>query len=167
MRVALAIVVPLVAALLQGSLVPFITVAGARPNLVVLVAACSAIAAGAREGVWWAFAGGIASDLLSGGPLGAGALSALIPVAAAGVGDPVLRPRSVITGALIVAAATGAAAVLYALVLAVSGVTVPDLAAVIAGAVGASAYNGALAIATYPLFRMARRTGEKQASFGW
>jgi len=37
-RFALAIVIPLAAALLQGSVVPFVSIAGARPNLPVLVA---------------------------------------------------------------------------------------------------------------------------------
>jgi len=103
-RVALAIVVPLVAALLQGSVVPFIAVGGARPNLVVLVAASWSVAAGAREGLWWAFVGGLAADLLSGGPLGAQALAALLPVTLVGLSDPSLRARSAPTGAVLVGA---------------------------------------------------------------
>src|SRR5689334_14978546 len=98
MRVALALAIPVTAALLQGSLVPFITVAGARPNLPLLVAASWSVAAGAREGVWWAFIGGLAADLLSGGPLGALALAALGPVAAVGLAEQTPgRPRTVLT----------------------------------------------------------------------
>ena len=165
MRVALAIVVPLVAALLQGSVVPFITVAGARPNLVVLAAASWAVAAGPREAVWWAFLGGLAADLLSGGPVGALALAALLPVAALGLADTPQRPRSVATGALLVGFASFAAGVVYVIVLALAGVSLPDLPAVLAATVSGAIYNAALALATYPLCRMVRRSTGKQASF--
>src|SRR2546425_10729661 len=57
-------------------------IGAAHPSLPLLVAGAWALAAGAREAVWWAFVGGVASDLLSGGPLGATALATLPPVAA-------------------------------------------------------------------------------------
>ena len=167
MRVALATLVPLAAAVLQGSLVPFITIAGAHPNLVVLVAASWAVAAGAREAVWWAFLGGLAADLLSGGPLGALALAALIPVAAVGLGDIERRPRAVLGGALLVGGASLAATVLYLVILGLAGVTTGALSLLLATAVSGAIYNGVLALATFPLFRNLRRTTEKQASFGW
>lgn len=165
MRVALAIVVPLVAALLQGSVVPFIAVAGARPNLVVLAAASWAVAVGPREAIWWAFLGGLAADLLSGGPVGAMALASLLPVAALGLSESQGRPRSVLTGALLVGVASAAAGVIYAVVLALAGVQIPELPVALAGVVSSGIYNAILAIATYPLCRMARRGTEKQASF--
>ncbi len=165
MRVALAIVVPLAAALLQGSVVPFVAVGGARPNLVVLAAACWAVAAGSREAIWWAFLGGITVDLLSGGPLGAAALSALVPVAALGLTEAHGRPRSVLGAAVLVGVASLAAGFLYLGTLAVVGVTVGDLALIVGGVVSGAVYNGILAIATYPLFRTLRRSTEKQASF--
>ena len=166
MRVALAIVVPLAAALLQGSVVPFIAVGGARPNLVVLVAASWALAAGAREAVWWAFLGGIAVDLLSGGPLGATAVSALIPVAVLGLTEAEGRPRALFSGAVLVGVASLAAGLIYLGCLALAGTAVGDLPLIVAAVVSGAAYNGVLAIATYPLFRTLRRSTEKQASFG-
>jgi rod shape-determining protein MreD len=165
-RVALAIAVPLAAALLQGSVVPFIGVAGARPNLVVLVAASWAVAAGPREAVWWAFLGGLAADLLSGGPVGALALASLLPVAALGLTDG-QRSRSVLTGALLVGVASLAAGFLYLLILALAGTRLVEVPVLLATAVSGALYNGVLAIATYPLCRMVRRSTEKQASFGW
>ena len=165
MRVALAIVVPLAAALLQGSVVPFIAVAGARPNLVVLAAASWAVAIGPREAIWWAFFGGLAADLLSGGPVGALALAALLPVAALALADTQGRSRSVLTGALLIGLTSVAAGVIYVAVLALAGVQLPELPVLIAGAVSGGIYNAILAIATYPLCRMARRNSEKQASF--
>jgi rod shape-determining protein MreD len=165
-RVALAIVVPLVAALLQGTVVPFIAIAGLRPNLVVLVAACWSVAAGAREGVWWAFIGGVAADLLSGGPLGAQALAALVPVTLVGLSDSSLRARSALTGALLVGAASLGAGLSYLVILALVGSVAGELPLLLAAVVGSAIYNGALAIATFPLLRGVRRTTEKQASFG-
>ncbi len=167
MRVALAIVVPLVAALLQGSVVPFIAVAGARPNLVVLVAASWAVAAGPREAVWWAFLGGLAADLLSGGAVGALALASLIPVAAIGLAGNQARQRSVLTGALLVGVASFAAALIYVAILALVGIQLGDFPLLFASAVSGAVYNGVLATLAYPLCRMLRRSTEKQASFGW
>ena len=166
MRFALAIVIPLAAALLQGSVVPFVSIAGARPNLPVLVAASWSVAAGAREAVWWAFVGGIAADLLSGGPLGALALASLVPVAAVGLGENTLRPRSILGGALLVGVASLGAGLLYLLILFIVGQPLSDPVLLAGRAAAGAIYNGVLAIATYPIARSMRHATEKQASFG-
>jgi rod shape-determining protein MreD len=165
-RFALAIVIPLAAALLQGSVVPFVSIAGARPNLPVLVAASWSVAAGAREAVWWAFVGGLAADLLSGGPVGALALASLVPVAAVGLGESTLRSRSIVGGALLVGVATLAAGLLYLLILLIVGRPQSDPVLHAGGAAAGAVYNGVLAIATYPIARSMRHVTEKQASFG-
>lgn len=165
MRVALAIVVPLAAALLQGSVVPFVVIAGARPNVVVLAAACWAVVAGPREAIWWAFLGGLAMDLLSGGPVGALALASLLPIAAIGLTETPGRPRSVATAVVLVGIASAVAGLLYAIVLAIAGVQLPEAPALIGATLAGAIYNAVLAIATYPLLRMLRRGTEKQASF--
>lgn len=166
MRFALAIAVPLAAALLQGSVVPFVSIAGARPNLPVLVAASWSVAAGAGQGVWWAFVGGLAADLLSGGPLGALALASLVPVAAVGLGETGVRSHSVIGGAALVGVATLAAGLLYLLILVVVGQPLADPVLLAGGAGAGAIYNGVLAIVTYPIARSMRHVTEKQASFG-
>jgi rod shape-determining protein MreD len=165
-RFALAIVIPLAAALLQGSVVPFVAIAGARPNLPVLAAASWSVAAGAREAVWWAFVGGLAADLLSGGPVGALALASLVPVAAVGLGESTLRPRSIVGGAVLVGVATLGAGLLYLLILFVVGRPLSDPVVLAGGAAAGAIYNGVLAIATYPIARSMRHVTEKQASFG-
>jgi rod shape-determining protein MreD len=165
-RVALAIVLPLAAALLQSAVVPFISVGGARPNLPFLVAGSWSLAAGAGEGVWWAFIGGLAADLLSGGPLGAFAVASLPPVAAIGLGErPAPRPLPVILGAAFLTAAAFVAGVLYVLVLAVAGTPVPEIAGLAVQIGGGAIFTGVLGIGTYPIARWVSRSTEKQASF--
>ncbi len=166
MRFALAIAIPLAAALLQGSVVPFVSIAGARPNLPVLVAASWSVAAGARQAVWWAFVGGLAADLLSAGPLGALALASLVPVAAVGLGESSMRPRSILGGAVLVGVATLGAGLLYLLILLVVGQPLSDPVLLAGGAAAGAVYNGVLAIATYPIARSMHHVSEKQASFG-
>lgn len=166
MRVALAVVIPLAAALLQGSVVPFISVAGARPNLPLLVAGSWSLAAGAGEAVWWAFLGGLAADLLSGGPLGAFAVATLPPVAAIGLGErPAPRPFPLLVGASFIAAAAFVASLVYVGVLALAGTPAPDAGLLFAQTAGGAIFTGGLGIATYPIARWAARASEKQASF--
>ena len=166
MRVALAIAIPLAAALLQSAVVPFISVGGARPNLPFLVAGSWSLAAGAGEAVWWAFIGGLAADLLSGGPLGAFAVASLPPVAAIGLGErPVPRPVPVFLGAAFLAAAAFVAGILYVLALWVAGTAIPDIAGLAIQIGGGAIFTGVLGIATYPIARWLSRRTEKQASF--
>lgn len=166
MRVALAIALPLAAALLQSAVVPFISIGGARPNLPFLVAGSWSIAAGAGEGVWWAFVGGLAADLLSGGPLGAFAVASLPPVALIGLGErPAPRPTPVLIGASYLAAAAFAAGILYALALTLAGIPGPDPAGLAIQIGGGAIFTGLLGIATYPIARWIARATEKQASF--
>ena len=166
MRVALALAIPLAAALLQSAVVPFISVGGARPNLPFLVAGSWSLAAGAGEGVWWAFVGGLAADLLSGGPLGAFAVASLPPVALLGLGErPAPRPTPLLIGASFLTAAAFAAGILYALALSLAGIPGPDPAGLAIQIGGGAIFTGVLAIATYPIARWIARTTEKQASF--
>src|SRR3989337_2411857 len=106
MRIALAIAVPVVAALLQAALGPLAIVGGAFPNMPILVAASWSVATGAREGLWWAFIAGLATDLLSGGPLGAFTVASLPGVLLVGLGErSAARPGPLLTALLSLGAA--------------------------------------------------------------
>lgn len=167
MRVLLGILIPLAAALLQGTVAPLIAVGGARPSLPILVAACWSVAAGAREGVWWAFLGGIVSDLMSSGPLGAFALASLPPVAAVGLREAgASRPAPVVVGAVLVGLATLAAGLIYLGILAVTGEAVSSLPLAAGSTVASAVYTGLLALAIYPIARLLRRATEKQGALG-
>ena len=168
MRVLLAIMIPVGAAVLQGTVAPLVTIAGARPLLPVLVSGAWSVAAGARDAVWWAFVGGLATDLLSGGPLGAFACASLPPVAAIGLRDRTFgRDMPVLWGALLVGVAALATALLYLAILALTGQPIGSPPREAATAVGDGIYTGLLALVGYPLARAVQRVTERQGASGW
>lgn len=167
MRLALALLIPVTAALLQGTVAPLVAIGGARPLLPILVAGSWAVAAGAREAVWWAFLGGLVSDLLSGGPLGAFALSSLPPVAAIGARERgMTRATPVIVGALLVGIAALVAGLLYLGILMATAQPVASVPLEVGTAVASAVYTGILALAVYPVLRVVRRATEKQGALG-
>lgn len=166
MRFALAVVVPLAAALLQGAVAGPITVGGAFPNLPVLVAASWAVATGAGEALWWAFVGGLALDFLSAGPLGAFTVAALPGTLLAGLGERTpTKPIPVLPGAIAVGVAALFAQAIYLGILSFLGHPLAGPAVVIAQTIGVGIYTGALALVVYPLARLGRRLTEKESPF--
>ena len=61
--------------LLQTTFVPYLSLLGAKPNLMLLVVWAWILIAGSRGGLWWGFIGGRLLDLRGGSPLGASALA--------------------------------------------------------------------------------------------
>ena len=85
-----------VAALIEASLVPYITVGDASPHPVLLGGVIWTIAAGIDRGIVWAFVGGLVLDSLLGRPLGGTAFALLVAVGgAAVVAQPFPRLRLV------------------------------------------------------------------------
>ena len=167
MRFVLAVLIPVSAALLQGTVAPLVAIGGARPLLPILVAGSWAVAAGAREAVWWAFLGGLASDLLSGGPLGAFALASLPPVAAIGIREGgSSRPTPIVLAAVLVGVAALVAALLYLGILVATAQPVGSVPLAAGTAVASAIYTGLLALAIYPVARLLRRATEKQGALG-
>jgi rod shape-determining protein MreD len=166
MRIALALAVPLAAALLQGAIGPLAVVGGAFPNMPILVAASWSVATGAREALWWAFIAGLATDLLSGGPLGAFTVASLPGVLLVGMGErPPARPIPVATGAIAVGVAALLTQLLYVGILSFLGQPLPDAPLLAAQTVGVGIYTGALASLVYPLARVGRRLTEEESPF--
>ena len=163
---ALAIVVPLAAALVQGAVAALVAVAGAVPNMPMLFAASWSVAAGAREGLWWAFVGGLAMDVLSGGPLGAFTVAALPGALLVGLGErSAAKPIPVVTGILAVGFAALLTQALYLGILAFLGHPPPAAAATFVQTVGVGIYTGALALVAYPMARIGRRLTEQESPF--
>ncbi len=81
----------LLAAILQSTALSRIQVLNVKPDLVLLMVICGTLVFGVRHSIVWAFAGGIAIDLFSGGPFG---VSSLALMAAALVASPGHRTLS-------------------------------------------------------------------------
>jgi rod shape-determining protein MreD len=80
-----------IAALLQSTLLVRMEVGSVKPDLVLILVIVGTLIYGAKNGVVWAFVGGLALDLLSGGPFGS---SSLALIAAAVVASPGHRTLS-------------------------------------------------------------------------
>jgi len=142
------------------------SIGGAFPSVPLLVAGSWSMAAGAGEGLWWAFVGGIATDMLSAGPLGAFAVAALPGTLVVGLGErSTAKPVPVIPAAVAIGVATALAQIIYLGLLAFLGRPFgpPDVTLVQTAGVGI--YTGALALAAYPLARIGRRLTERESAF--
>jgi rod shape-determining protein MreD len=80
----------LVASLLQSTAANRIDIGGVKPDLVLLVVIIGALIYGSRAGIVWAFVGGIALDLFSGGPLGSSSLALMAAALVVGIGHHTL-----------------------------------------------------------------------------
>ncbi len=93
------------AALLQSTVLPPLHISGVRPSLVLLLVVSWSIVRGGVEGTWWGFIGGLALDLLSGGPWGVSTLALTLVGLLAGLAEVnlsrgnILFPTAMIGGA--------------------------------------------------------------------
>ena len=107
----------LAAALLQATLLPRFRVLGGQPDLVVVIVLAWASLDREREGMIWAFVGGVFLDLFSGAPLGVSSL-ALVPITyLIGLTEFGLYRANIILPIVFTAAGALAFHVLYALAL--------------------------------------------------
>lgn len=81
MSLPLAAVGAVLAALLESSVLPELTIAGAKPDVVLVMAVVAAMLVGVEEGLAWAFLGGLMLDLiLPERPLGATTVALLVVI---------------------------------------------------------------------------------------
>lgn len=81
----------LLLAVVQSTTANRFQLGGVKPDLVLLMVIAGTILYGPRSGILWAFVGGVAIDLFSGGPLGASSLAMMAAVLVVGIGH---RPLS-------------------------------------------------------------------------
>lgn len=135
--------------LLQSTAWPRVQIGAVWPDVLLLVVMSWALLRRSDEALGWAFAGGIAADLLSGGPFGASAVGlivvALIARMAAG---GVFRDRTVLP---VVAAFVGTLAFhgVYVLAIVFAGERVDALDALFRLALPSAVYNAALSLLVY------------------
>jgi rod shape-determining protein MreD len=78
------------AALLQSTALARIEIRSVKPDLVLLLILVGALVYGSRTAVVWAFGGGLALDIFSGGPMGSSSLALMAAALIAGVGHRTL-----------------------------------------------------------------------------
>ncbi len=157
---------PIGAAVMQSSLAGQLALGEARPDLLALVVVSWSVVAGS-EALWWAFAGGLAGDLIGAGVFG-GLTVSLLPVAALfALRAREVPPPSVLGGVGLVAAGALAHQLLYAFVVVLVGRPLPDPLPLAGALVAGAAYTGIVALAVYPLLRLVYRRTAKQPAFEW
>ena len=96
MSIPLAAIGAVVAALLETSVLPELTVAGAKPDLVFILALLATLMIGFEDGLAWAFVGGLMLDLLTPSrQLGATSLTLLFVVGAGSIAGRLLPARRI------------------------------------------------------------------------
>lgn len=139
----------LIVSLLQSTLLPRVQVGSVWPDVLLLVVMSWALLRRSNEALSWAFVGGVAVDLLSGGPFGASAIGLMIVALIAGVtAGGVFRDRTVLP---IVAAFVGTLAFhgVYLLATAFVGQRIDVLDALFRIALPSAIYNAALSWFVY------------------
>ncbi|CAN5730816.1 hypothetical protein BH23CHL7_BH23CHL7_02600 [soil metagenome] len=100
----LAVLGALVAALIETSIAPELTIAGAQVDLVLVLAVLAAMLIGPDDGLVWAFLGGLMLDMLiPARPIGASALTMLLVVGLALLAARVPGPRRTLAVATVFA----------------------------------------------------------------
>jgi len=94
---------------LQTTLLDYISMAGVKPDLVMLLVVLNGFLLGPREGAFLGFAGGVLEDLFSGSYIGLNALSKFAAGYLAGAaGERLYRENSIVaTGVVFFSAFTG------------------------------------------------------------
>jgi rod shape-determining protein MreD len=94
MSLLLAAIGATITAVLEVTLVQYLSVGNAHPHPVLVIGIIWTIAAGLERGFVWAFVGGLVLDSLTGRPLGASAFALLVVVGGARViSQPLVRLR--------------------------------------------------------------------------
>ncbi len=94
-----------VVALVQTSLVPYLSPVGVKPDLMLTVVVLWSLLRGAGEGIVWGFIGGVLLDLFSGGPFGLSILALLLASYLSGIGEVnIFRANLLLPGAAIIGA---------------------------------------------------------------
>ncbi|NTU71649.1 MAG: rod shape-determining protein MreD [Coriobacteriia bacterium] len=147
-----------VAALLQASLAPYMSIGGVTPNFLLLVVITLALVEGPSAGSSAGFACGLIFDLLGSGPVGPMALVLAVTGHLAGLLHENLFAEGWLLPITVLGVAALGAEVAYGLILGVLGVGGPFLQTFITKSLPAAAYNTALAMIVYPwLARILRR----------
>jgi len=151
----------LLAALVQVTWAPGLSVYGAFPNLVLVIVTVITWTRGQRAGLIWACAGGLLLDLTAPGPLGPHALALLAGAYVTGFWVRNVDPSAPVHPVI----ATAVSTAIYSVVLVgaddLLNLPVPPPALVLDLAVAAAVYNSVLVL---PALAVAKRLRREAAS---
>lgn len=137
----------------QATLFTRIRLAGAAPNLLLVIVVCWSLIRGQTAGVLWGFAGGLGLDLVAGLPLGTSSLALMAICPLAVLGKDSVFPGSLTLPALLAALATPIFGWVVLLTKTVLGLPVDWLASTLYIIGPETALNVALTLLVYPLLR--------------
>lgn len=151
------------AALVQVSLLPALSVAGVSPNLTLMLITAWALLRGARSAVIWALVAGLWLDLLSGHWFGVYTLGLVVAAFLAGwASQTVYRPTlglAVAMGAAVTVVQLGIQLVL--LLLSGASISLPD--ALLRSVAPEIVYNSIVMLAAYPVLAwINQKTGQER-----
>lgn len=151
------------AALFQVSFLPALAIGGVTPNLMLVVVVGWGLLRGIRPALTWALIGGLALDLLAGGPFGSYTLSLAAAASVSGLGSDIVFRSHLILPLAIVALATLAQAVVQLLVLLATGHSLLPTDTLVRLLLIETAYNTLLMLLLYPLLAwLSRVTGRER-----
>jgi rod shape-determining protein MreD len=153
-------------ALIQSSLVPFMTIVGVHPNLVLVAVIGWTLLRGPGEGLVWAIVGGLALDLLSSGPFGAATFALVITSALASLGYGRVFGGYLVLPLALTFPLSLAYYLIYLVLLSVFNTPVAWVSSVADIVLPTSLVNMAAMVVLFPLLRgLHRRTGREE--IGW
>ncbi|MCC7353549.1 MAG: rod shape-determining protein MreD [Anaerolineae bacterium] len=155
-----------VMALLQVTVAPHITLAGVKPDLMLSIVVSWSLLRGVREGIAWAFLGGLWLDLFAGGPFGISALALMAVSLACAAGELNIFRSHLLLPLFTVVLGTAVFGLIYLLLLQVLGYTVVWLDALRRVMLPSMAFNAlTLPLIYVPLGWLNRLTGREQMNW--
>lgn len=155
-----------VIALLQVTVAPYVTLAGVKPDLMLGIVVSWSLLRGVREGVAWAFVGGLWLDLLSGGPFGISALALMAVSLACAASELNIFRSHLLLPLIAVIVGTAVYGLVYLLLLQILGYTVTWLDALRRVMLASMVFNAlTLPFIYVPLGWLNRLTGREQMSW--
>ncbi len=157
-RTLVNVLVVFVALLLQVGVAPYIAIGGVVPNFLLLAAVTLAMVQGPTVGAAAGFACGLLFDLLGQGPVGPMAIVLAVTGYIAGLLAAKLFAEGWLLPLSVLAVASVAAELAYALLLNLLGTPTPFFRTLLQVVLPGAVYNTALALLAYPfLARFLRR----------
>jgi len=148
-----SLLVVVTAFIFQAAVVPHISIMGAKPNVILIVAALYGIMHGPSAGALAGFTGGLLCDLLSGVYVGLGLLSKSLVGFFAGLVQRAIFVENIILPMAAIFVATGISELVYVVFLFLLGETVPLKLLIINIILPTAIYNALLTPFVYATLR--------------